>query len=258
MPGNIKLDKCSRNFSSHPPSLAAPYRRLQAVAYRLKPVVYYFMTQKEFFVRRLPHWHLANATFFVTFGLEGSLPQPVVAQIQADYESVRRQLQAEEQPNRREELYRLSKQLFKRYDDYLDQGQGTRWLAQAEIARMVCEQIHLLHPEQYHLRAYCVMSTHVHLLVDTQDIPLPLPSKDGKQQTPLSYALFLLKGRTARQANLTLNRQGAFWRRESYDHVVRDEREYERIVSYILDNPVKAGLVENWQDYPYAFLNDTG
>jgi len=236
-----------------------PYRRLQAANHRLKAAVHQvFMTPKEFFIRRLPHWHPANATFFVTFGLEGSLPKSVVAQIQADYESVRRQLQAEGQPNRREELYRLSKQLFKRYDDYLDQGHGPRWLAQPGIAQMVCEQIHLLHPERYHLYAYCVMPTHVHLLVDTQDIPLPPPSKDGKQQTALSYALFLLKGRTARQANLMLNRQGAFWRRESYDHVVRDEREFERIVSYILNNPVKAGLVENWQDHPYTFLDDAG
>lgn len=216
------------------------------------------MSQKEFFIRRLPHWHPANATFFVTFGLAGSLPQSIVAQIQADHESLRCQLQTEDQPNRCEELYQLSKQLFKRYDDYLDQGHGLRWLAQPEIARMVCEQIHLLHPARYHLHAYCVMSNHVHLLVDVQDIPLPPPSKDGKQQTPLSYALFLLKGRTARQANLKLNRRGAFWRRESYDHVVRDEREFDRIVSYILNNPVKAGLVENWQDYPYTFLNDTG
>jgi len=214
------------------------------------------MDRKEFFTRRLPHWHPDNATFFVTFGLNGSLPGLVAAQIQADDESARRQLQVTQGSNCDEEQYRLSKQLFKRYDDYLDQGQSPRWLSQPNIARMVCEQIHLLCPKQYHLYAYCVMPTHIHLLINTQGISLP-PSKENKNQTPLSYALFLLKGRTARQANLLLKRQGAFWRPESYDHVVRDEHEFERIVFYILNNPVKAGLAESWQDHPYTFLNDS-
>jgi len=215
------------------------------------------MAPKEFFVRRLPHWHPDNATFFVTFGLHGSLPKSVVAQIQADYEYLRAQ-RDREPSNRHEELYRLSKQFFKRYDDYLDQGNGPQWLGQAEIAQMVCEQIHSLHPEHYHLHAYSVMPTHVHLLIDTQGILSPLQYGDDRQRTPLSYSLFLLKGRTARQANSILGRRGAFWRRESYDHVVRDEYEFERIIAYILNNPVKAGLVENWQDHPYTFLNDAG
>ena len=47
---------------------------------------------------------------------------------------------------------------------------------------------------------------------------------------------------------------GAFWQHESYDHVVRDEQELIRIVRYILNNPVKAGLVANWQDYPFLFV----
>lgn len=214
------------------------------------------MTEKEFFIRRLPHWHPANAIFFVTFGLEGSLPAPVVAQIQSEYETLRRRLQTEQDSVRRADLYRLSKQLFKRYDDYLDQGHGPQWLADPQIARLVCAQIHQLYPQHYHLYAFCVMPSHVHLLVDTQDIPAPPPSKNGHQLTALSQAMFLLKGRTARQANLLLKRQGAFWRRESYDHVARDEKEFERIVGYILNNPVKAGLVKDWQDYPYLLVDE--
>ncbi len=46
----------------------------------------------------------------------------------------------------------------------------------------------------------------------------------------------------------------AFWQHESYDHVVRNEREYERILAYIVNNPVKAGLVSDWQEWPYTFV----
>jgi REP element-mobilizing transposase RayT len=214
------------------------------------------MTEKEFFTRRLPHWHPNNATFFVTFGLEGSLPAAVVAQIRAEYETLRQQLQTEKDPARRSTLYGLSKQLFERYDDYLDQGQGERWLANPDVAQVVCEQMRVLHPNQYYLYACCVMPTHVHLLVGTQDIPAPPPSKDGKQLTSLSHALFLFKGRAARLSNQILRRQGTFWRHESYDHVVRNEKEFEQILGYILNNPVKAGLANHWQEYPFLYLDE--
>lgn len=58
---------------------------------------------------------------------------------------------------------------------------------------------------------------------------------------------------TARQANLFLQREGPFWQAESYDHVVRHSAELERVIHYILNNPVKAGLVKQWQDWPWSW-----
>jgi REP element-mobilizing transposase RayT len=46
------------------------------------------------------------------------------------------------------------------------------------------------------------------------------------------------------------------WQSESYDHIVRDEDEFYRIINYIINNPVKAGLVENWQDWPHTYINE--
>lgn len=43
-----------------------------------------------------------------------------------------------------------------------------------------------------------------------------------------------------------------FWQEESYDHVTRDEREFEKIRSYIEENPVGAGLVRNAGDYRWS------
>ena len=70
---------------------------------------------------------------------------------------------------------------------------------------------------------------------------------------PLADMLRLLKGRTARSCNQTLERSGAFWHHESYDHVVRNEREFERIFWYILNNPVRANLEEKWEDWPFMY-----
>ena len=46
-----------------------------------------------------------------------------------------------------------------------------------------------------------------------------------------------------------------FWQAESYEHWVRDEHEYGRIVAHIESNPVKAGLVEHAEDYRWSSAN---
>jgi type I restriction enzyme R subunit/putative DNA methylase len=62
-----------------------------------------------------------------------------------------------------------------------------------------------------------------------------------------------LKGYTAHEANRILSRRSqAFWQDESYDHVVRSANEFDRIVTYIENNPVSAGLVARPEDYRWS------
>ena len=44
----------------------------------------------------------------------------------------------------------------------------------------------------------------------------------------------------------------SFWQEESYDHLVRHEGEFEKILSYIEENPVRAGLVRTVLEYPFV------
>jgi putative transposase len=67
----------------------------------------------------------------------------------------------------------------------------------------------------------------------------------------------LIKGNTAFYANKLLKRTGQFWQKDSYDHYVRNEREFWNIVRYILQNPVKAKLVDNWEEFPFTFVGDS-
>lgn len=89
----------------------------------------------------------------------------------------------------------------------------------------------------FELRAWVVMSNHVHVLLFPQ--------------ASLRRINKAVRGFSARQANQTLGRVGQpFWQHESFDHWVRDRGELERIAGYIEANPVKAGLVEcpaHWQ-----------
>jgi hypothetical protein len=87
------------------------------------------------------------------------------------------------------------------------------------------------------------MSNHVHVLL------LPKVS--------VSKLMKSLKGYTAREANRLVGRTGEpFWQKESYDHWVRDQPEWQRIKSYIENNPVKAGLVSRLEDYGWSSAAD--
>ena len=58
---------------------------------------------------------------------------------------------------------------------------------------------------------------------------------------------------TARQANRLLDCTGqTFWQDESYDRLVRDAAEDERILRYIEMNPVNAGLVAAPEAFPWS------
>jgi hypothetical protein len=63
-----------------------------------------------------------------------------------------------------------------------------------------------------------------------------------------------IKGFTARQINKTLGRTGSFWQDESFDHLVRNERDWWDKFNYIHANPVIAGLAERPEDYPFSSL----
>jgi len=210
----------------------------------------------EIFYRNLPHYHPLNATYFITFRLAGSLPLDALARMRQDYEQQERLLAARLHGQELyEERYKLQKKFFAQYDKMLDAAEhGPRWLAEPRFAEIVVCTIHALHPEHYSLHAYCIMSNHAHLLIDQQGIPEPKPLKDGQHYTALSHAMRRLKGRTGYACAKLLGKKGAFWQHESYDHVVRNEKEFERILAYIINNPVKAGLVNDWQEWPYTYV----
>ncbi len=118
---------------------------------------------------------------------------------------------------------------------------GPRFLQMPEIAEMLVSALQSgdrsLH--RYELHSFVVMPNHVHLLVT--------PKVNSTRW------LGPLKGFTAHQANEILGMQGKpFWQDESYDHLVRSRREFERIRGYIEQNPVKAGLASSAEEFLWS------
>jgi hypothetical protein len=65
------------------------------------------------------------------------------------------------------------------------------------------------------------------------------------------------KQRTGRCALAWLvNPPTRFWQREWFDHWSRSPQEDERIITYIRRNPMKAGLVKHYTDWPFGSWRD--
>ena len=54
-----------------------------------------------------------------------------------------------------------------------------------------------------------------------------------------------IKSSSAHQINRALHRTGQVWQHESFDHVLRQEEGVAAKVDYVIQNPVRAGLVRN-------------
>jgi REP element-mobilizing transposase RayT len=171
--------------------------------------------------RRLPHYYAVDQPIFVTWRLAGSLP-----------------------PNRRFSPAIASGAAFVAMDRILDNtSTGPLFLRIPEVAECITDAIRYQDRclGHYQLHAFVVMANHVHLLMTPR--------------TEVSKVMQSLKRFTAKESNRILGRTGRpFWQDESYDRLVRNDLEFDRIVHYIEMNPVKAGLV----DAPEEFLWSSG
>ncbi|MCX6148912.1 MAG: hypothetical protein NTX22_00140 [Ignavibacteriales bacterium] len=237
---------------------------------------------KTYYKRNLPHYQPAGYTFFVTFRLVGSLPIAVIKKLKEDREKELKIISGIiEQKQKTEKYYEYQRKYFGIFDSILDKNKsGPMWLKEEKVAELVKEAIHYRDEKEYELIAYTIMSNHVHLAftpipiginVDLQTVSRDLSRQNKntkedlinndmnvvlqKQNYIVTEILRKLKGSTSRECNKILNRQGAFWQHESYDHVVRSIDELRRIVNYVLQNPVKAGLVDEWGKWIWSYYN---
>ncbi len=203
---------------------------------------------QPFYRRRLPHVQPPGATLFVTFRLADSIPAATMRRLIASTRQTKAALSRISDPQERAVQAYLEQRIhFGKWDTALDLAQdGPFWLKDPRIASLVVESLHYRDKVVYDLDTYCIMYNHVH----TMYTPLP---KEGGGYHAMSAIMHSLKRYTARQANLLLGREGSFWQHENYDHVVRDEAERQRIAEYILNNPVKAGLVSRWEDWEWSY-----
>jgi len=88
------------------------------------------------------------------------------------------------------------------------------------------------------VRAYCFMPDHAHVLLSGVD-----------DRADLWRAIVDWKQRSGFW--LALHAPGMTWQKGFYDRILRTEADRPACVRYIVANPVRAGLVDSWEDYPF-------
>jgi len=83
-----------------------------------------------------------------------------------------------------------------------------------------------------------IMPDHVHLL-------LGFPDMEHRVQGIVSK----WKEWTAKSLKIR-------WQRDFFEHRLRKEESFREKPDYVLANPVRAGLVAHWEDWPYTFIAD--
>jgi REP element-mobilizing transposase RayT len=188
---------------------------------------------KTFFRRNLPHLHFNEGVYFIT----SRLYDPDLFHSTHSVNSVNKinNLLSEDFQSH-----------FIKYDDLMHSAEtDIHYLKKPSIANILKDEFHRLDSVEYDLIAYTILSNHFHLSFEL-----------NKENSGISKIMKSIKGRSALLINRHLNRRGKFWQDESYDRWVRDEVELYFVIKYILENPVKAGLVNYWHEWQFSFCKD--
>jgi len=96
---------------------------------------------------------------------------------------------------------------------------------------------------RFNLYCYCLMPDHFHALIGA--------GESGKGLGEICGAFKSLSTRVYWRWH-----QGRLWQRQFFDHIVRNETDFVETMEYIKQNPVRRGLVDSANEWPYTGIVD--
>jgi REP element-mobilizing transposase RayT len=168
----------------------------------------------------LPHFDGGTVVQSITFRLADSLPRQVYERILASS--------------------RNKDDCFKRLEGLIDCGRGACILKRPEIAAVVESALLFFDGERYRLLAWAIMPNHVHVMAE---------QAEGHS---LGAIIRSWKSFTARTINKIQSSRGPVWSPDYHDRFIRNADHYDYALGYIEQNPVKAGLVNQAEDWRFS------
>ncbi|MEO4047827.1 transposase [Pseudomonas sp. CAU 1711] len=116
-----------------------------------------------------------------------------------------------------------------------------------ELLRTAVHTVRAAHP--FHIHGWVVLPDHLHCVIE-------LPDADSN--FALRWRLIKLifsRGLPPVEQRSALNRsrgEHGIWQRRYWEHLIRDEVDLRAHLDYLHFNPVKHGLVERVEDWPYS------
>jgi putative transposase len=190
----------------------------------------------NFWIGRLPHWEVVDGRYFVTIHLAGAIPAEGQRRIR-DTAGELEQLA----PQNKDGRLRIQRKIFREMERWLDHADYSAHLHNRHVAEQVIEAIRFrVQQHVWQVFEWVLMPNHLHLFFELTN-------------GCLKQVLEAFKKWTARKASEIVAIETAlFWQREWFDHWSRSDSEDDRIVTYVRQNPVKAGLVNDHREWPYG------
>lgn len=128
---------------------------------------------------------------------------------------------------------------------------GGRLLVEhVDVLRAAVSNVKRRHP--FHIDAFVVMPDHLHAIWT-----LPSGDADFASRWMLIKAGFsrhIAHGERRNASRLAKGERG-IWQRRYWEHLIRDNSDYERHVDYVHYNPVKHGFAIRAADWPYSSIH---
>jgi REP element-mobilizing transposase RayT len=190
----------------------------------------------NFWASRLPHWEVEDGRYFITMHVAGAIPQAGKDQIRAAAERLR------ETTSRSPDWIKLLRRVFAGMERWLDRARHNPWIQQQDVAELIAEAIETRQQRgNWNMFSFALMPNHVHLFGE-------IPNGEMKS------ALEGFKRWTGHKAMQLLDpKPERFWQREWFDHWSRSDEQDDRILAYIRNNPIKAGLATQYLSWPYYY-----
>jgi putative transposase len=100
--------------------------------------------------------------------------------------------------------------------------------------------------KKYKLYCCAVMETHAHAILQ------PL-EESADTHYSLSQIMHSIKSYSSHEIQKLTNSNGNIWLDENYDRIIRDDDDFLEKMQYIINNPLKAGLVDNSEEYNWLY-----
>ena len=180
----------------------------------------------------LPHLQVRGILQSITFRLNDALPKDALKKLRKSLQDL--------PEDKYDHAYRI------RIEAFMDTGMGCCALGHPAVAAIMQNALHKFDMERYRLKAWCIMPNHVHVLIEVGE-------KKTIGQIVNSWKSYTGKWALANNAELELGIPGkSFWMRDYWDRFIRSEVHYRKVVDYIHENPVKAGLCSRAEDWVWS------
>ena len=202
----------------------------------------------------LPHYDELGIVQSITFRLCDSLPIGKIEELKEEL----RKLQEE----KRDRVKR------KKIEDWIDAGYGCCALKNPDMAKIMEDALLYFNGNRYDLVCWCIMPNHVHVMISVRyalsKIVQSWKSFSGRWAWEHLDEKWLpamgTRSSSSSEDNLRAgarSSQGSqkthkFWMADYWDRYIRNAEHFSRVVEYIHNNPVKAGLCERAEDWLWS------